>query len=76
MVRFRVDPVGNRSILITHPDGHRWSFQFPPGWVSGKVPEFEPVRWARGKQPQDDLIARRAMKAAVDEAKLKGWIGA
>ncbi len=65
---------GDRLVDVTHPDGHRWFFQFPTSWGGGHVPRYAPTQYVNDERPDDPFIDKSAATAALEVAFRQGWI--
>ena len=74
MTEQSVAVVGHRCLDVTHPDGHRWFFHFPEGWVGGAIPRYAPTQYVNDERPDDPFFDNYASTLALGEAKRQGWI--
>ena len=74
MERWKKQICGPRRVAVTHPDGHRFYFEFPEGWDGGHVPRYQPVTWANNLPPANSWIEAEAAIEAVTAARAQGWV--
>ena len=65
---------GTRRVVIIHPNGHKFFFEFPEGWESGHVLQYKPVAWANGEKPDIPWLEAEAAIMAISAARTRKWV--